>query len=96
MTAPQESKPTVLITNAELLNILAGSALTCGVSDGTEVVVRLPTPDEFLAKQVLAREYVAGLIGQPLTHPPSTRAEAEQLCQPVDIAAMARSRGWQS
>lgn len=82
------SRPTVLITNGELLRILAGSAMVCGAMDGGEIEVRLPTPAEFLAKHREARARIAEQIGKPLDWPEATPAEVEQLCEPIDVARL--------
>jgi hypothetical protein len=73
--------PQVILTNGELLRILAGHPLVCGGLDGNEYVVRLATADEFMAvNRVSVDKRRPG-------GPYATRAQAENLTQPYDLGA---------
>ena len=77
------SRPVIPVTNAELLSVLEGREVTFAALDGTPVVIRLYQPDELLAAQ---REAAASLGGPD---PGMSRGQAELLCHPLDIAAIA-------
>lgn len=69
-------RPFVALTNFELTRVLAGNPMTCRLSDGTDVVVRLATADEFLA----AHEAACRAFG---VEPSLTRDQAIQLTTPI-------------
>jgi hypothetical protein len=77
---------TVLVTNFELLHVLAGHEMRFTAEDGATVAVRLAVPEELLRSQ---RAAAAGLPG-PAPH--MTLDQAIGLCQPFDIASLLRGR----
>jgi len=82
----QAAVPLVLVTNFELLRVLAGHELTFSTMDGDPVRIRLYSTDELLAEQAAAAD--------SLGHDPGmTRPQAYQLCHPIDVEAIARMRG---
>lgn len=77
--------PLVLVTNFDLINILAGRLMNLGVAGGGSVMVRLATPEELIASVDAAQE-----PGTPRM--PMGLDQAVGLCQPFDIEAMVRGR----
>ena len=75
--------PVVLLTNDDVVRILAGSAMGCETADGQKVTVRLMTPDEFLAANAKGRKWMEdnGLRAPE----PATRADAERITAPFDL-----------
>lgn len=77
----------VLATPSELLGIMTGSAITLSTLDGTEVVVRLATAEEFRELHERGRRHVESLVG---TAPPSmTDAQIADIVRPLDLKGLA-------
>lgn len=77
----EAATPVVLAVQFELLSAARGSVVPLSTTDGTPVVLRLPTVDEALAMNARALEYLAK-SGLPIPRP-MTRALAESLVSPI-------------
>jgi len=73
---PHAEAAFVAMTNFDVVRVLAGHTMTCRASDGTDIVVRLASADEFLAAHVAACA-AAG------TEPNCTRDKAIALTTPI-------------
>lgn len=80
--ATREQLPVVLMLPADLLNVACGHPMIVTTATGDEVLVRIPTTDEYLAQYA---EAVADLKAKGGTGPSRgmTRAEAEHLTRPL-------------
>lgn len=85
-----EQPELVLATNWELLRVLEGHELTFAGEDSTRVRIRLYGTDELLRAQRAAALTLEAETGVPA--PGMTRAQAAQLCHPIDVEAIARMR----
>lgn len=75
----------LLIVPAELMMVASGHTLTCLLSDGREVAVRIPTPDEMLAQHRQAR---AKLLPPGMTEwstPKMTLEQAVEITKPLPL-----------
>lgn len=89
---PQPDKPVVLLVPAELLSVLTGSTVHTRTLAGREVVVRIPTVDEFMeinrkAIESCKREY--GHVWQNGAPAPVSREQAEQIVKPLRAGGVA-------
>lgn len=71
----------------ELMRAATGNPITVRSLDGQDVVLRLATVDETLRFEREARAAVAAL-GVDISHPGMSRERAEELCAPLNLAAM--------
>jgi len=91
--AARDGLPVILFTNAEAINVLAGTSLIMGIVNGGQALVRLHSVDELLeaVEQAGVRLEAAGCPPGPGI----TRAKAEELVRPLDMqqvtAAMRRA-----
>jgi hypothetical protein len=89
MSTPEEDRAAtegmlvVAVTPFELLQAASGRPIVVGTLDGTEVMLRLATPDELVSSQQRASEKLAAQ-GIPAP-PPMSRAQAELLVRPLAV-----------
>jgi len=76
-------RPEILVTNAELVDVLQGRPHGLASLDGSVVVtVRLYTPDELVTAQRLADEKLSAQAGTPMVGP-MPYAQAVELTRPL-------------
>lgn len=73
----------VLAVPRELLIAASGRPITVSTPDGTEVVLRIPTAEEFRAANHRARETLANLGAEP--PPPPDDALIADIVKPLNI-----------
>lgn len=73
----------VLAVPRELLIAASGRPITVSTPDGTEVVLRIPTAEEFREANRRGREMVAGLGVDP--PPPASDALIADIIKPLPI-----------
>lgn len=81
-TAARDGLPVVLMISHELLRVAQGNPTIVSTVNGEKVLVRLPTPDEYLDLFNRAGENLAA-EGTPFPDTTMTRDQAENLTKPL-------------
>lgn len=108
LAPPRKPRPTVLLTNDDLVRILAGSEMGCGghaneesglprqppfAREPAEFTVRLYTPQELLEAARRARKAAADATGNPDAGQGMTLEQAAALTRRYDLEKMLEGRG---